>query len=206
MAEIGNSNVFSAQNRVVSKKKVYTEFETDFSAQIGNSSVFSAQIGNSSVFSAQNQVVSKKTNLRLIFRPKSEIQTFEGGCFPMGGGLFSIFHKKSASKPPKRCDFAFFTANGGGLEPPLPPLATLLGISMYLVHLRQLRPAIISIISCSSVDCKAMDEDCRFPRNLLNDCSSLLSIATKDGTGQDFLDPTGKFQNHRRLTGRSTGF
>ena len=33
---------------------------------------------------------------------------------------------------------------------------------------------------------------------------------TRDGTGKDFLDPTGKFQNHRRLTGlrpaRSTGF
>ena len=28
----------------------------------------------------------------------------------------------------------------------------------------------------------------------------------RNGTGQDFLDPTGKFQNHRRLTGRSTGF
>ena len=31
-------------------------------------------------------------------------------------------------------------------------------------------------------------------------------VHTRDGTGQDFLDPTGKFQNHRRLTGRSTGF
>ena len=31
-------------------------------------------------------------------------------------------------------------------------------------------------------------------------------ILIRDGTGQDFLDPTGKFQNHRRLTGRSTGF
>ena len=49
---------------------------------------------------------------------------------------------------------------------------------MYPVDLRQLRPAIISIISCSSVDCKTMDEDCRFPRNLLNDCSSLLSFGT----------------------------
>ena len=28
----------------------------------------------------------------------------------------------------------------------------------------------------------------------------------RDGTGLDFLDPTGEFQNHRRLTGRSTGF
>ena len=26
-------------------------------------------------------------------------------------------------------------------------------------------------------------------------------IRTRDGTGQDFLDPTGIFQNHRRLTG-----
>ena len=29
---------------------------------------------------------------------------------------------------------------------------------------------------------------------------------TRDGTSQDFLDPTGKFQNYRRLTGWSTGF
>ena len=26
-------------------------------------------------------------------------------------------------------------------------------------------------------------------------------VISRDGTGQDFLDPTGKFQNHRRLTG-----
>ena len=52
-AEIGNSNVFFAQNQVVSKKKkkkVFTKIETDFSAEIGNSNVFFAQ----------NQVVSKK--------------------------------------------------------------------------------------------------------------------------------------------------
>ena len=45
--------------------------------------------------------------LRLIFRPDSEIQTFQGGLFSYGGGLFSIFHKKSASKT---CDFAYFTS------------------------------------------------------------------------------------------------
>ena len=53
-AEIGNSNVFFAQNQAVSKKKkkkkVFTKIETDFSAEIGNSNVFFAQ----------NQVVSKK--------------------------------------------------------------------------------------------------------------------------------------------------
>ena len=59
--------------------------------------------------------------LRLIFQPNSEIQTFGGGCFPMGGGLFSTFHKKSASKAPKTCDFAYFTSQWGGLEPPPPP-------------------------------------------------------------------------------------
>ena len=42
------------------------------------------------------------------------------------GGLFSIFHKKSALKPPKWCGFAYFTSQWGGLEPPRPPLATIL--------------------------------------------------------------------------------
>ena len=60
--------------------------------------------------------------LRLIFRPKSEIQTFAGGCFPMGGGgLFLIFHEKSASKSPKTCDFAYFTSQWGSSSPPAPP-------------------------------------------------------------------------------------
>ena len=116
--KLGNCNVFSAQNQVVSKKKqVFTEIETDFSAEVGNSNVFSAQ----------NQVVSKKKKrsspkLRLIFRPKSEIQTFEGGLFSFGRGLFSIFHKKSVSKAPKTGDFAYFTSQWGRLEPPRPTL------------------------------------------------------------------------------------
>ena len=37
------------------------------------------------------------------------------------GGLFSIFHKKSASKAPKTCDFAYFTSQWGGSSPPHPP-------------------------------------------------------------------------------------
>ena len=37
-AEIGNSKVFSAQNQVVSKK-VFTEIETNFMAKFGNSNV-----------------------------------------------------------------------------------------------------------------------------------------------------------------------
>ena len=96
------------------RKKVFAEIET----------AFSAEIRNSKVFSAQNQVVSKKkkvfTEIETVFWPKSEIQTFEGGLFSYGG-LFSIFHKKSASKAPKTCDFAYFTTNGGGSSPPPPP-------------------------------------------------------------------------------------
>ena len=64
-------------------------------------------------------------NLSLIFRPKSEIQTFFhaasrhilynfGTQFPLGG-LFSIFNQKSASKAPKTCDYAYFTSQWGGL-------------------------------------------------------------------------------------------
>ena len=52
-AEIQNSNVFSAQNQVISKKKkkkVFAKIQSDFSAEIQNSNVFSAQ----------NQVISKK--------------------------------------------------------------------------------------------------------------------------------------------------
>ena len=53
--KFGNSNVFSAEKQVVSKKKkVFTEIEADFLVKFGNSNVFSAQ----------NQVVSKK-NKRL---------------------------------------------------------------------------------------------------------------------------------------------
>ena len=84
--KLGNSKVFSAQNQVVSKKKkkIFTEFETDFSARIVNPNVWGE------------------------------------GCFPMGW-LFSIFHKKTASKPRKKCDFAYFTSQWGGSSPP-PPL------------------------------------------------------------------------------------
>ena len=84
-AEIGNSNVFFAQIQVVSKKKkkkkkkkVFTKIVTNFSAEIGNSNVFFAQI---QVVSKQKKKKKKKKKrsspkLRLIFRPKSEIQTF----------------------------------------------------------------------------------------------------------------------------------
>ena len=56
LAEIGNSNNFFAQNQVVSKKKKKKGF-TEIEIE------FSAEIGNSNNFFAQNQVVSKKKSL-----------------------------------------------------------------------------------------------------------------------------------------------
>ena len=53
-AEIGNSNVFFAQIQVVSKKKKEKKVFTKIESD------FSAEIGTSNVFFAQNQVVSKK--------------------------------------------------------------------------------------------------------------------------------------------------
>ena len=117
LGKLGNSKVFSAQNQMVyKKKKVFTEIETDFSAKIGNSNVLSAQ----------NQVVSKKKKkkrsspkLKLIFRPHSEIQTFEGGCFPLGGS-FQFFTKNRPQKHQKRAIFHTSQANGGDRAPPPP--------------------------------------------------------------------------------------
>ena len=103
------------------KKKVFAKIQSDFSAEIRNSKVFSSQ----------NQEISKKKKsspkFRVIFLPISQIQTFEGGSFRTGGGsfrmggLFSIFHRKSASKAQKTCDFAYFTSQWGARAPPAPP-------------------------------------------------------------------------------------
>ena len=77
------------------KKTVFTEIETDFSAEIRNSNGFSGWI--------------TATPWQLL-HPNS-----------FGRGLFSFFEQKSASKALKTCDFAYFSGQWGGLEPPPPP-------------------------------------------------------------------------------------
>ena len=59
-AEIGNSNVFFAQIQVVSKKKKKKKKKVFTKIETN----FSAEIGNSNVFFAQIQVVSKKKKKR----------------------------------------------------------------------------------------------------------------------------------------------
>ena len=68
-----------------------------------------------------------RQNTGRFFFQFRKFKRMRGGSFRMGG-LFSIFHRKSASKAQKTCDFAYFTSQWWGLEPPPPPppLATLL--------------------------------------------------------------------------------
>ena len=66
----------------------------------------------------------KKKGLRQysgrFFSQFRKFKRMRGALF-VWGGLFSIFHRKSASKAQKTCDFAYFTSQWGGLEPPPPP-------------------------------------------------------------------------------------
>ena len=101
------------------KKMVFAKIQRDFSAEIQNSNVFSAQ----------NQVISKKKKKKKGLRQNSgqfffQLRMFKrlrGALFEWGGGLFSISHRKSASKAQKTCEFAYFTSQWWGLEPPPPP-------------------------------------------------------------------------------------
>ena len=104
-AEIGNSNVFSAQKQLISKKKkVFAEIETDFSAKIGNSNAFSGRI---------------TTCTSQLRHPIS-----------FGGAVF-IFLPKIGLKSTKNVRFCILHKPMGGSSPPPPPLATLLGVKLF---------------------------------------------------------------------------
>ena len=111
--------VFFAQDQVVSEKKKGLHRNWDWF--FGQNPKFKRFFRPKSGGLQKKKKKRSSPKLGLIFRPNPEIQTFEGGCFPLGG-LFSIFHKNSASKAPKTCDFAYFTSQWGGSSPPrLPP-------------------------------------------------------------------------------------
>ena len=109
------------------KKKVFAKIQSDFSAEIQNSDVFSAQ----------NQVISKKKKKKVFakiqgdFLPISHVQTFEGGLFSNGGGYFPFLTENRPQKHKKHAILHTSQANGGGSSPPRPPrppLATLLSV------------------------------------------------------------------------------
>ena len=62
-----------------------------------------------------------RQNSGRFFSQFRKFKRLRGGSFRMGGGLFSIFHRKSASKAQKSCDFAYFTSQWGGTRAPPPP-------------------------------------------------------------------------------------
>ena len=66
---------------------------------------------------------------RKIFLPISQIQTFEGGSFRMGGGYFPFFTENRPQKHKKHAILHTSQANGGWLQPP--PLATLLDTTVF---------------------------------------------------------------------------
>ena len=101
LGKLGNSNVFLDQKQVVSekKKKFFTEIETDFPANIINSNAFS------------DRITTCSSQLRLPI-------SFDGAVFN--------FLPKIALKSTKNVRFCILPKPMGGLEPPPPPLATLL--------------------------------------------------------------------------------
>ena len=69
---------------------------------------------------------------RTIFLPISQVQTFEGGSFRMGGGAIFHFSQKIGLKSTKNMRFCILHKPMGGARappPPPPPLATLLVIT-----------------------------------------------------------------------------
>ena len=73
--------------------------------------------------------------MRLIFRPISEIQKFERGCFPMGGAIFN-FSQKIGLKSTKNVRFCILhKPMGGGSSPPPPrPPGYATGCCKHLKH------------------------------------------------------------------------
>ena len=119
-----------------------------------------------------------KSEIQTFFRPKSSdlqkkkkglrqnsrrffVQNFaslnvSGGAFFAWGGLFSIFHRKSASKAQKTCDFAYFTSQWGGSSPPRPP-----------PWLRYCLPGVLLSMSCHFFFVSSATRVCARMRSLL---------------------------------------
>ena len=115
---------FPPKNRW-SKKKVFTEIETDFSAKIGNPNVFSAQ----------KQAVSKKKKKKVFTEIETDFSAKIGNSnvlsgrittctsqlrhpISFGGGCFQFFTKNRPQKHQKRAILHTSQANRERLEPP----------------------------------------------------------------------------------------
>ena len=97
-AEIGNSNNFFAQNQVISKKKKKKKVFTEIKSDL------SAEIGNSNDFSAQNQVISKKKNKKkkVFTQIKSDLSAEIGNSNDFSAQNQVISKKKIKKNKKKR--------------------------------------------------------------------------------------------------------
>ena len=103
------------QKKKKKKKKVFAKIQSDFSAEIQNSNVFSAQ----------NQVISKKKkglrqNSGRFFSQFRKFKRLRGALFVWGGAIFH-FSQKIGLKSTKNMRFCILHKPMGGLEPPPRP-------------------------------------------------------------------------------------
>ena len=123
------------------KKRVFAKIQSNFSAEIRDSKVFFCP----KLVDLQKKKKKKKKKkglhpkLRLLFRPVSQIQTFEGGCFRMWGAIFHFSHKIGLKSTKSMRFCILHKSMGGGARappaPPPPPLATLLQTGKTGKHL-----------------------------------------------------------------------
>ena len=117
---LGNSKVFSAKNQV------FSEIETDFSAEIRDSKVFSTQ----------NQVVSKKkkkkvfTEIETDFSAKFGNSNVWGGAVFLWGGAIFNFSQKIGLKSTKNVRFCILHKPMGRARAPPPGYATVYDIEL----------------------------------------------------------------------------
>ena len=115
---------FSPKTSELQKKKVFAKFETDFSAKSGNSNAFSAQKQVISKKKRHRRIwngfFGQNRKFIRFFRSNHGIYFASSAPKFLWWGLFSIFQQKSASKAPKTCDFEYFTGQwkGSSLPPP----------------------------------------------------------------------------------------
>ena len=117
LGKLGNSKLFSAQSWVILKKKgLRQNSEWFFGRNPKFKGFFFPKLGDL-------QKKKKKglhQNWGCYFVQFRKFRRLRGAVFEWGG-LFSIFHIKSASKAQKACNFAYFTSQWGGARAPRPP-------------------------------------------------------------------------------------
>ena len=103
------------------KKGLRQNSEWFFGRNLKFKSFFRPKLGDLQKKKKKKKKKRSSPKFTAIFLPSFATSNVWGGALFVWGGLFSIFHGKSASKAQNTCVFAYFTSQWGGLEPPPPP-------------------------------------------------------------------------------------